>query len=364
MKFRRSKISRRRLFTGAFTTLFALVLLTIGRESNPTDFFGQQLAAAQHMRACLDSLGTAKTTVFASAKTEMDPNGTGLIGVEYSPMTTTLGSLIAKRTSTNPDFAALLVRWFHHLDAREGDIIAIGCSGSFPALALAALCAAEAMQLKPVIITSLGSSSFGANRPEWTYLDMETVLYEMGMIHHRSSAASLGGDRDAGLDLTVEGRQLLVEAVHRSQIPLIYQPIPAENVIKRAEIYWMYGRPEFFVNIGGAQINIGDYASAHRLSVGPNRLQQFSTAPPESMGAYFAGLGIPIVHLLQIEHAALDYGLTIDPHPLPEPGLSPVYYTVRIAPPIWIFAAICILASWLPFIRQRRHPKSRASPTL
>ena len=364
MKFRTARISLLRRFTGAFVTLCALVVLTIGRESSPTTFFDQQLAAARQMRACLDSLSVAQTSLIPETDAETDPNGTGLIGVEYSPITTTLGSLVAKRTSTNPDFAALLVRWFHHLEAREGDIVAVGCSGSFPALALATLCAAEAMQLRPIVIISLGASSFGANRLEWTYLDMEKVLYEKGMIRHRSRAASLGGVQDIGLDLTAEGRQQLTEAIQRSGIPLIRQPVPIENVMARAAIYLSDGKPELFVNLGGAQINIGDYASARRLSVGPNLPASLSANPPESMITYFAGLGVPTVHLLLIEQTALKHGLAVDPRPLPEPGLSPVYYALRIAPPIWIFAAVCMLAGWIVLIRPRRRTQSRASPTL
>jgi len=41
---------------------------------------------------------------------EFDPNQTGLIGLENSPLTTTIGNLQAKRTATNPALAALMVR--------------------------------------------------------------------------------------------------------------------------------------------------------------------------------------------------------------------------------------------------------------
>ncbi|MEE9464815.1 MAG: poly-gamma-glutamate system protein [Candidatus Neomarinimicrobiota bacterium] len=359
MKFRPARISLLRRFTSAFVTLCALVVLSIGRESSPTTFFDQQMAAARQMRACMDSLSVAQTSIIPEIDTNTDPNETGLIGVEYSPITTTLGSLVAKRTSTNPDFAALLVRWFHHLEVREGDIVAIGCSGSFPALALATVCAAEAMQLRPIVIISLGASSFGANRPEWTYLDMEEVLYKKGMIHHRSRAASLGGTGDTGLDLTAEGHKILSEAARRYGVPLIQQSTPAENVQVRAGIYQQDGRPKLFVNIGGSQINIGDYISARRLSVGPNLPASLTANPPESMIAYFAKLGIPTLHLLLIEQTAVKHNLAVDPRPLPEPGLSPVYYTLRIAAPIWILAAVCTLASWTVLIWPRRHLSPR-----
>ena len=354
MRFRTAKISLWRRFTSSAVILGAMAFLLFGGESTPSTIYDQQLTAARLMHACIDTLGIAYWALFSDADVELEPNRTSLIGVEFSPITTTLGSLKAKRISTNPDFAALLVWWLHQIGAREEDIIAVGSSGSFPALALATMCAAEAMQLRPIVITSLGSSSFGANQPKWTYLDMEKVLYEKGMIHHRSHAASLGGADDTGLGLTAEGRNLLAEAAQRCGVPLIRQPAPAENVRIRAGIYQQEGRPKIFVNIGGAQINIGDYASARKLSVGPNLPTSLAANPPNSMIAYFAGLGAPTVHLLQIEQTALKYSLAIDPHSLSEPGLSPVYYTHRIAPPIWILSAVSMLAGWIVLIRPRR----------
>jgi len=76
-----------------------------------------------------------------------DPNRTGLVGVETSPITTTLGNLEAKRTTTNPDFAGLLVRLLNEAGVKEGEAIAVGGSSSFPALLLAVLSAAKAMNV-------------------------------------------------------------------------------------------------------------------------------------------------------------------------------------------------------------------------
>lgn len=42
--------------------------------------------------------------------TPYDTHKTGMIGDEYTPITTSLGSEEAKRTTANPDMAALLVQ--------------------------------------------------------------------------------------------------------------------------------------------------------------------------------------------------------------------------------------------------------------
>ncbi|OQX85874.1 hypothetical protein B6D60_07145, partial [candidate division KSB1 bacterium 4484_87] len=126
----------RRLWAAAILAIFALFILIFSAKQKPTPFFDQQIRAAELMTKCIDALRQAE---FDSAALIFDPNRTNLVGREYSPITTTLGDLIAKRTATNPDFAALLVRWFHELNLSPGDVIAVGSSGSFPSLTLATL---------------------------------------------------------------------------------------------------------------------------------------------------------------------------------------------------------------------------------
>ena len=41
----------------------------------------------------------------------LDPNATGIIGDEFTPLTTSLGEVDAKRTSANPAFAAVVARY-------------------------------------------------------------------------------------------------------------------------------------------------------------------------------------------------------------------------------------------------------------
>ncbi len=122
----------------------------------------------------------------------LDPNNTGLIGMEYTDLTSTLGSLSAKRTSLNPQFAGLVLSLMRQAGAKRGDRVAISFSGSFPALNRAVLAACAELGLNPTIICSVGASAYGANIPGLTWLDMERILFEKGKIGYRSAFASIG----------------------------------------------------------------------------------------------------------------------------------------------------------------------------
>ena len=121
----------------------------------------------------------------------LDVNETGLIGEEWSGITTTLGNLESKRTSTNPDFAALLVKLFKEKGLKKGDIIAANLSSSFPALNLSLIAAADTLGLEAVMVNSVGSSTYGGNIEEFTYIDMENYLFSKGIIRNRSRGLNL-----------------------------------------------------------------------------------------------------------------------------------------------------------------------------
>lgn len=90
-----------------------------------------------------------------------DPNRTGLVGLSWTGLTTTLGSLPAKRTGAQPDAAALLARLLLEAGVGPGDRVAVDSSGSFPGFAVAALVAVRSLGAVPVAVISVGSSTWG-----------------------------------------------------------------------------------------------------------------------------------------------------------------------------------------------------------
>lgn len=257
-----------------------------------------------------------------------DINSTGLIGEELSDITTTLGNLQAKRTATNPDFAALTVKYFHELGLTEGSKVAIGASGSFPGIILSVLSACWATGVEPVIIASLGSSEYGGNIPGITAVEIIDALKAAGLFRFSPAAISLGGPEDTGrVGVLVDGRPILLNIAKKSGYPLLLPKSVPESISERLSIYRSAGEIEAFINIGGAEPNYGSTRASLDF---PNGLV---TSPPckidlPDMGLIyeFINMGIPVIHFLDLRGLATKSGIPVDPIPLPKPGTSLVYY--------------------------------------
>jgi poly-gamma-glutamate system protein len=296
----------------------------------PDRLFDRQIDAAQLMAR---SLGCVKRLRLASGLAidpALDPNGTGIIGEEFTPLTTSLGEVDAKRTSTNPAFAALLVRYFRDAGLARGDVVAIGASGSFPAMLLAALSASRALDLEPIVIYSVGSSMYGANLPGFTFVEMLAGLRAEGILPYRIEAVSAGGDGDTGAGVLFDeaGGTLAAEA-RRSGLPVVGGHSLADSIAARYRIYRAAARGRAircFVNIGGASASFGDSPESLEL---PNGLvlkpPRIAAGPTRGLVFEFASRQIPVVHLLFVRGLARDNQLPFDPIPLPPIGTGGVY---------------------------------------
>jgi poly-gamma-glutamate system protein len=252
----------------------------------------------------------------------LDPNGTGLVGDEFTPLTTSLGDAAAKRTAANPAFAGVVAGYFERAGLEPGDVVAVGGSGSFPAFVLASLCAARALDLRPVLIYSIGSSMYGANIPGFTFVDMLARLRADGLLPYAIAAIAPGGAHDTGRGVIFdEDGTTLVDEARRSGLPLVEGATLPDRVRRRLEIYDAAagGRPiRCFVNVGGATANYGDTEAS--LDV-PNglllKLPSLPEAPSRGLLFEFAARGVPVVHLLYVKGLARDNGLPFDPVPFP-----------------------------------------------
>lgn len=292
--------------------VFAFIAIDSIKRETKTSYHDQQIAAANLMEDALEAIKEERVRRGIEIDTDLDPGETGIVGIPWPnydepSISTTLGSLEAKRLSANPNFAALIVRYFHDLNMRSGDGVAINFSGSFPALNIAVLCAVETMGLDPFIASSLGSSTYGANRVDLTYVDMEEILYEREILSHRTSLVSLGGANDRLLEVEDEAfKDDLLERYRSRGYTIIDDDDLGENIVMRYRSYQEeLNTIEAFVNVGGNLVSFGRHQTSY-----PNGLtRRMSVSVVEESGLIerFFRDDVPVIHLLNIEDLARRY---------------------------------------------------------
>jgi poly-gamma-glutamate system protein len=300
------RVSLRRL---AAVSLAVLLAAAIAERAVTGDREERRVRASRVMAAGLAAIREARLAQGVPFSPD-DPGKTGIVGEEMSPLVTTLGSLPAKRHSADPAFAALAVDLLVRAGVREGDVIAVGFSGSLPGLNLAVLSAASALGLDPIIISSVGASQWGATDPAFTWLDMERALGKRAVVPFRSAAVAVGGGSQDSF-LLEEGEALAREAIRRSGLPQVAGATQPEIVARRMEIYLARAgrRPiAAFVNVGGASANIG---LCDESRIPPGVVTRLPRCMGDQQGVLhrFAAGEIPVIHLLQVNRLGRRYGM-------------------------------------------------------
>ena len=278
--------------------------------------------------------------------TPYDTHKTGMIGDEYTPITTSLGSEEAKRTTANPDMAALLVQMLTEAGVKSGDTIGAGFSGSFPTLNLAVLAAGEAMNVKVIYIASMGASTFGANQPQFTFPDMVCRLYLDGRLQTPPALITPGGDYDCGGEMFEEEKEEALARIASYGVADIMQERDfAANLKAREDLYETLGPISCFVGVGGNITTIGLEEDKMKAGVMvPYTVT--SVRSDDGLLQYYNAHGLPVLHLLNIKQLAAQYGLPFDPEMIVPPGQSALYYhTVYPHLPalVGVLGAVCIL---------------------
>lgn len=309
-----------------------------------------KLAAAERAAEAFAVLRDHRQLTGAQIDLMNDPAGTGLIGPEFSAITNAQGDLEAKLTSLNPNWAAVLVSYFRQLGLNPGDPVAVSLSGSFPGLNIGLYAAIETMRLRPVVITSVGASMWGANSADFTWLDMETILFEAGVFNTRSQLASFGGGNDMGRGMSPDGRRQLREAAERNGVPLLEVENIEHAILRRMEFWGEQSRGRAYrcyVNIGGGIAALGNTHNRFLLPSGLNTELRRHNWPRKGTLVLFSERGVPVVHLLRIVSLAREFGLPLSPDYLPAPGdgdifVKPMY---RFPLVIAILGGYCLLCA-------------------
>lgn len=292
----------------------------------------------------------------------IDPARTGLLGAKATIVTTATGSLSSKRTSANPNFAAVLVEYLSRLEVSEGDLIAVGYSGSFPALNVAVLAALQAMKLESVIIASATASDYGANLPSFMWLDMEAALRKQKVFTQGSVAASVGGIEDQALGLTAAGRNLVIEAIQRNHVPLLAVDSFQDSLEQRMDRYFVEakGRPfSVYVNVGGGAVSVGRSRGKSLTRPGINR--PGPRLEVDSIVGRFLERGIPVIHLSQIKPLAAQFGLPVDPVEPLVVGRGEVFQQTEPNQLTALIGLLILLAA-LALVGQRARARAHLAP--
>lgn len=352
--WRPKAVSRSGLLLIAITALAGLFLVENYRVRQPQPYYEEKMAAAELTAEAYDVIHKAHMDLGYEIDEKMNITQTGVLGIVTSPVTTSTGDLTAKRTSINPNFAAIAVQLLKEAGVEAGDVVAVGVSGSFPAVNASVYAAIETLQAEPIVIASGAASQWGANLPNLLWLDMERILAEEGVFKTRAIAASVGGIEDQGLGLSAEGRQMLEDGIQRNGIP----PLTAETfeaaIEERLGLYDQVaaGRPiKAYINVGAGAVSTGRGIGKDMFLPGLN------VEPPEKirqtdgiMPRYILE-GVPVLHFAQMAELAKRYGMPVPPLVPPLPGESTVCEAVEYSKPA-AAAVLCLISILLyAFVR-------------
>ncbi len=302
-------------------------------------YYSEMVEASEKMKIISTEIKNERIRRGITIDKNLDINETGLIGEEWSGITTTLGNLESKRTSTNPDFAALLVKLFKEKGLKKGDIIAANLSSSFPALNLSLIVAADTLGLEAVMVNSVGSSTYGGNIEEFTYIDMENYLFSKGIIRNRSRGFSLGGIGDIGKEFEKEIKEKIVARNKKYGLKFFYNENLEKNIEERYNYFVEESNDQIkiFVNIGGNLLSIGDSVD---IIVNSKVILNENTNIKKGLVGRFLKNKIPVFYLLNLKGITTAYNLPFDQYDLKKMSESDIYFEKNKS--IWNYLIIGI----------------------
>ena len=328
---------------------FALAAYAVSERSLApvhAEAYRMKLEAVRLVQRAEAAIAAAKRERGVAMDPRNDPTGSGLVGPEFTLITTDRGAQAAKSLAAHPNFAAAVTQMVLEAGVRSGDLVAVGVTGSLPGMNLAVLAACRAIGAEPILVTSAGSSMFGATDPELSWLDMEAVVVKAGVWPYRSLAASLGGGGDVGRGLSPAGRQMLLDAIERAHARYLDPPNLLVAVRERVALYDSVAAARhkpirLYINVGGGVASLGGAQNGRLIKAGLSRRLTTRNYPNRGVINVLGERRVPVIHLLQVERLARDYDLT-DAGSNPEkPGHGLLFIKYRYN--LWIVGAAALL---------------------
>ncbi|NOX89739.1 MAG: poly-gamma-glutamate system protein [Calditrichaeota bacterium] len=330
------------LFPAFIISVLFLTLINQKKETVNGNEYPEMKKASQLAASWFDLIAELKQSRHIRPDNHSSVRYRALIGDDFSLITTTLGSLEAKEIAANPVFAGLIVRLLKKAGIDSASTVALSLTGSFPSLAISALAALQTLGVNTVVLSSLGASCYGANQPLATWIDMETWLRKHGNLRYKTNLLTLGAEDDNGGGLTEEGRQLLIQAAERNNMPL-FIPKDLQTAIEYKTRFLSERKIQLLINIGGNQAVLGSCTHAPIIPTGLRRNWTPCADKNRGVLSRLAQNKIPFIHLLNIKELALRYGIskTAD-----ETGNFCVN-TAQKTSPVWVLSVIIGMAGIL-----------------
>lgn len=326
--WRPSGVSRSILLILALFSVGGVASVEVFKSTFQQRMYKEKIRAARQMGKAIQHLAKERIKISGPLDLDSDPAQSGVIGILMSDITSTSGHLESKQTTINPNWAAVMIEYFRRAKLKAGDQVAVGFSGSFPALNLATVIAAETYGLKLLVTTGVTASQWGANVPEFTWLDIERILIEARIIKTKTLAASLGGQGDRAHGLSSKGIQLIKRAMLRNNVPFIEAKTPEESMNSRMKIYEeAAGEEEIkaYVNVGGNTVSVGSIIGKKLYREGINLKPSANALSVDCVMSRFARNGLPVIHMIRINKLAERYGLPLSPKFLPRVGEGKIF---------------------------------------
>jgi len=352
--WRPQAVSRIALILVGLISLAGLFVVENFRVGVEKPHFEEKLAASQLAEQAFDAVKTERLRRGISIDPETDPTYSGLIGIAMSPATTKTGALTSKQTSINPNFAAVVLEMLKDAGVKQGDVVAVGCSGSFPALNISVYAALETLKVKPVVISSATASQWGANHPEFLWMDMENALYDLNLMSFRSSATSIGGYEDQAVGLPEEAREVIANAAQRNRLTLIEADSLEKNIEQRMKLYSKNaaGSPiRAYINVGGGTISTGAIRGKRAFKPGLNLRPPVGVRKIEGIMPQFSIKRVPVIHLVQIADLAEQNGFPVPPEEMPTVGEGAIFYGIEHNRWLAVAVLALILGGLYAFVR-------------
>lgn len=355
--WRPSQVSWQVYLIIALLAIAGITAVEIFRERVEQPYYREKMKAARIMQSGIEVIRNYRMTKLskvAPIDTEVDPTESGMVGLMLSPITSNSGMLEAKRTTINPNWAAVMVGMLERAGVEPGDVIGMSLSGSFPALNLAACAAAEALELKVVAITSVAASTWGANIPWLTWLDMERIFHENRVLSNKSVAASFGGEMDRGVGMSKAGKDMLQASIERNKVRLISEKDEEENLNVRMAIYEEFAegsRFTAFINVGGGTVSVGTKVGKRFFRPGLNLRPSQQALSIDSVLSRFAKEGVPVIHMRLIQNMALKYGLPLEPISVPKVGEGMIFMKMQYRNDLVVGVLVLLVLLLYAFIK-------------